>query len=58
MTFETTDKINNWVKQHCKECHSFGAAGEQFEFRFLPTGIVECQTVECIICKKKITDYV
>ena len=58
MTFETSKTIDKWVKEHGKGCQSHTTAGEQFVFKFLPSGIVECQTVECLCCGKKYTDYV
>ena len=32
--------------------------GEQFVYEFLPSGIVECQTVKCMYCGEEFTDYV
>lgn len=60
MKFETTNKINMWTKNHIKEegCLSHATAGEQFMYEFLPSGIVECQTVKCLCCGKKFTDYI
>lgn len=58
MKFETSRKIDKWVENHIKEgCVSHATAGEQFVYRFLPSGIVECQTVRCLYCGKKFTDY-
>lgn len=39
-------------------CVSYATAGEQFAYELLPSGIVECQTVKCMCCKEKFTDYV
>lgn len=59
MKFETSKKIDEWVKNHREHgCVSRATAGEQFVFEFLPSGIVECQTVKCLCCKKEFTDYV
>ena len=58
MKFVTSKKIDSWVKNHREKCKSRATAGEQFEYKFLPTGIVECQTVNCLCCKEKFTDYV
>lgn len=58
MKFETSKVIDAWVEKHRKECKSRATAGEQFVYEFLPSGIVECQTVKCMICKEKFTDYV
>jgi hypothetical protein len=59
MEFITSKKIDKWVKDHrAGGCVSRATAGEQFEFTFLPTGIIECQSVECLCCGEKFTDYV
>jgi hypothetical protein len=59
MKFNTSKKIDKWVENHVKSgCVSHTTAGEQFVYIFLPTGIVECQTVKCMCCKEKFTDYV
>ena len=58
MEFETSKKLDKWVKEHRKFCKSRATAGEQFIYEFLPSGIVECQTVKCMCCGKKFTDYV
>lgn len=59
MKFETSEKVNEWVRQHIKKgCISRAMAGEQFVWEFLPNAIVECQTVRCLICKKEFTDYI
>lgn len=49
----------NWCKRHRKQgCRSNATAGEQFIYEFLPSGIVECQTVKCLCCGKEFTDCV
>ena len=58
MKFETSKVIDKWVEKHRKECRSRATAGEQFIYEFLPSGIVECQTVKCMCCKAEFTDYV
>ena len=59
MNFETSKRIDKWMENHRKSgCVSHATAGEQFVFEFLPSGIVECQTVKCLCCGKKFTDYV
>lgn len=58
MKFESSKKIDKWVENHIKKCVSRATAGEQFVYEFLPTGIVECQTVKCLCCKEEFTDYV
>ena len=47
------------MEKHIKQgCVSHATAGEQFVYEFLPSGIVECQTVKCLCCKKEFADYV
>lgn len=58
MKFETSEKLNKWVTKHRKRCKSRATAGEQFVYEFVPSGIVECQTVKCLCCGKEFTDYV
>lgn len=58
MKFETSKVIDKWVEKHHEKCKSRATAGEQFVYEFIPTGIVECQTVKCMICKEEFTDYV
>ena len=59
MNFETSKRIDKWMENHRKSgCVSHATAGEQFVFEFLPSGIVECQTVKCLCCGKEFTDYV
>jgi len=59
MKFETSKKIDKWIEKHREQgCVSRATAGEQFVFEFLPSGIVECQTVKCLCCRKEFTDYV
>ena len=58
MKFETSKNIDNWVKEHSKICKSCASAGEHYEFRFIPSGIVERQDVKCLICREEFTDYV
>ena len=49
----------NGVENHRKQgCISHATAGEQFVYEFLPSGIIECQTVKCMCCGEKFTDYV
>ena len=58
MTFETSKRLDKWVEQHRKECKTRATAAEQFIFEFLPSGIIECQTVKCMCCGAEFTDYV
>ena len=46
-------------RNHRKQgCISRTTAGEQFLYEILPSGIIECQTVKCMCCGEKFTDYV
>ena len=57
--FITSNKLDKWIENHRKQgCVSHATAGEQFVYEFLPSGIVECQTVKCLCCGDKFTDYV
>ena len=57
--FKTSKKLDKWVENHRKQgCVSRATAGEQFLYEFLPSGIIECQTVKCMCCGEKFTDYV
>lgn len=58
MTFKTSKKIDKWIEEHREKCASHATAGEQFLFEFLPSGIVECQTVKCMCCKEEFSYYV
>ena len=54
MEFITSNKIDKWVENHRKECKTRATAGEQFVWEFLPSGIIECQTVKCMYyCTKE-----
>ena len=58
MVFETSQRLDKWVKKHRKECKTRATAGEQFIYKFLPSCIIECQTVKCMYCGEKFTDCV
>lgn len=58
MIFGTSKRLDKWVENHSKECKSYTTAGEQFIWEFLPSDIIECQTVKCMRCGTKFTDYV
>lgn len=58
ITFKVSPKLIRWMNKHSKKCHFNATAGGQYLFEFLPIGMVECQTVKCIICKQEITDYI
>ena len=58
MEFRTSKRIDKWVEKHREKCVSHATAGEQFMYEFIPTGIIECQTVKCFCCKEEFTDYV
>lgn len=57
ITFKLLPKIDRWANNHRKECKTYDATGAQFEYRFLPTGICEIQTVKCLVCGKEYTEY-
>ena len=58
MEFITSNKIDKWIEKHRKKCKTRATAGEQFIYEFLPSGIIECQTVKCMCCGEKFTDCV
>lgn len=59
LTFQTSKRLDNWMEKHRSEgCKSRATAGEQFVLEFLPSAIVECQTIKCLCCGAKFTDYV
>ena len=55
MIFKVAPDIEKWMEDHGKKCKSRGSAGEHWEFVFLPTGLVEIQTIKCICCGKEKT---
>ena len=57
MEFKLNSKLEEWINEHNKVCHSDASAGEHYQFEFLPTGIVEIQTVKCLCCGKEKTAY-
>lgn len=58
MTFEVPPRMDKWTEEHVKSgCKSNATAGEQFEYRFLPTGIVDISSVKCLCCGKSLTLY-
>ena len=58
MEFKLNPKLEEWVKEHNKICHSNASAGEHYQFEFIPTGIMEIQIAKCICCGKDKTVYV
>ena len=58
MEFITSNKIDKWVENHRKKCISHATAGEQVIYKFLPSGIIGCQTVQCMCSGAEFTDYV
>lgn len=59
LTFQTSKRLDNWMEKHRSEgCKSRATAGEQFVWEFLPSAIVDCQTIKCLCCGAKFTDYV
>ncbi len=58
MKFKTNKAIDDWVENHrAQGCISNASAGEQFIYEFIPTGIVEVQTVRCMCCGEEFTYY-
>ena len=51
MVFETSQRLDKWVEKHRKECKTRATAGEQLVWEFLPSGIIECQTIKCMCCR-------
>lgn len=58
MEFKTSNRLDRWMEKHNKECKTHATAGEHYTWEFLPSGIVECQTIRCLCCGKEFTDYV
>lgn len=58
MVFETSKRLDKWREKHIEKCQTRATAGEQFVWEFLPSGIVECQTIKCLCCGEEFTDYV
>jgi len=58
MEFKTSEELDMWVKNHVQKCKTHATAGEQFKYTFLPSGIVEVQTVKCLCCGEEKTVYV
>ncbi len=56
--FKPTEKLIEWTKKHQESCKSTATGGEQFEWSFSPSSIVEYQKVRCLICGKIYDDYV
>ena len=56
MEFKTFESIDKWVEKHLETCRTRATAGEQFEYRFFPTGIGYIQTVKCCCCGAKFED--
>ena len=51
MKFKTDKSIDDWVENHrAQGCTSNASAGEQFIYEFIPTSIMEVQTVKCMCC--------
>lgn len=58
MKFETSKRLDKWMEQHNKKCKPYTTAGEHYIWEFLPSGIIECQTIKCLCCSEKFIDYV
>lgn len=53
MIFTPNEDILKWTQEHIRICTSKDFTGTQFEYSFLPSGIVEIQTVKCTVCNKE-----
>ena len=58
MKFEVSEELQKWIKQHLVVCQSKTFDGAQFRYEFIPTALVEVQTVKCLCCGEKKTAYV
>ena len=58
MKFEVSEELQKWIKQHLVVCQSKTFDGAQFRYQFIPTALVEVQTVKCLCCGEKKTAYV
>ena len=56
--FKPSKKLIEWTKKHQESCKSTATGGEQFEWSFSPSSIVEVQKAKCLICGEKCIDYV
>lgn len=53
MKFKTDKSIDDWIENHrAQGCTPNASAGEQFMYEFIPTSIMEVQTVRCMCCDK------
>lgn len=58
MKFKTDKSIDDWVENYqAQGCTSNASAREQFIYEFIPTSIMEIQTVRCMCCGDKFTYY-
>ena len=58
MEFKVDKRLEKWIDKHTEKCQTRAFDGAQFAFEFIPTGIVESQTVKCMCCKEEYTVYV
>ena len=56
--FEIDQEILDWKREHISKCKSRAFDGAQFKYEFIPTSIVEIQTVKCMCCDKEKTVYI
>lgn len=56
--FEVDKELEEWIREHVGKCRSRAFDGAQFKYEFIPTAIVEVQTVKCMCCKKEKTVYI
>lgn len=57
MKFESTNKVDLWVKRHSKSCHSSATAGEHYSYIFTPTGLGDVVRVKCLVCGAEFVSY-
>lgn len=55
MKFVVSNEIKEWIANHVKECKTRAFDGGQFKYMFIPTSIVEVQTVKCLCCGEEYT---
>lgn len=53
MEFVTNFRLDNWVKQHARDCNLPNE--KQFVYSFQSSSLIERQTVKCIFCGKEFT---
>lgn len=56
--FAVNYKLIEWMNEHDKVCKSHATCGEHYQFSFTPSGIIEAQTVKCMVCGESRTVYI